>query len=85
MLASAPSLIVKPEQVGQQPRQPRERDRLAEAQVEDEGAQVRPERRARLQSGRRRRLEPLGQHGQTPPCNVTRVTSGLISGISMRS
>jgi hypothetical protein len=25
------------------------------------------------------------QHGQTPPCNITRVTSGLISGISIRS
>jgi len=25
------------------------------------------------------------QQGQTPPCSTTRVTSGLISGISMRS
>ena len=59
MLARAPSLMDKPEQVEQQPFQARERDRLAKAQVEDEGAQVRPERRARLQPGGRRRLEPL--------------------------
>src|SRR5512135_1411671 len=30
-------------------------------------------------------LPRLAQHGQTPPCSVTRVTSGVISGISMRS
>ena len=42
---------VQPEQVGQQPCQPCERDRLSEAQIENEGAQIRPERRARLQPG----------------------------------
>src|ERR1039458_168306 len=31
-----------------------------------------------------RALKRLLQHGQTPPCSVTRVTSGLISGISTR-
>jgi hypothetical protein len=41
------------EQVEQQALQALERDRLAEAQVEHEGAQVGAERRARLQAGRR--------------------------------
>src|SRR6266851_6140633 len=30
-------------------------------------------------------LNRRAQHGQTPPCNVIRVTSGTISGISIRS
>src|SRR3954453_21007752 len=62
MAASAPSLTESPNRSAsrprRRPRQARERDRLAEAQVEDEGAQVRPERRARLEPGGRRRLEP---------------------------
>ena len=30
-------------------------------------------------------LKRPAQQGQTPPCKVTRVTSGLMSGISIRS
>ena len=54
---------LQPEQVRHQPFQALERDRLAEAQVQHEGAQIRAERRPRLQPGRRGRLEPLGATG----------------------
>ena len=50
---------VEPQQIGAQAREPLKRDRLCEAQVEHEGAQVRPERRTRLQAGRRRGHERL--------------------------
>ena len=65
-------------EVGHQPRQPLERDRMHEPQIDGEGPQVWPERRTGLQPGRR-----FGP--ERSRCSVTRVTSGLISGSSMRS
>ena len=58
-----PLADLQPEQVTHQPRQALERDGLAEAQVEHEGAQVGAERRARLQPGRGGRLETPGAAG----------------------
>jgi hypothetical protein len=55
-----PLADLQPEQVTHQPRQALEREGLAEAQVEHEGAQVGAERRARLQPGRGGRLEAPG-------------------------
>ena len=49
----------KPQQVGHQSRQPLERDRMGKAQIDREGPQVRPERRARRQVGWRVGPEPL--------------------------
>jgi hypothetical protein len=85
MLASAPSLISSPN-----------RSRISRARRSSGMAW--PKRRW---SAKARRLGPNGepgsspagavalkrpaQHGQTPPCSTTRVTSGAISGISMRS
>jgi hypothetical protein len=48
---------VEAEQIGQERRKPCEGDPLGEAQIDDEGAQVLPERRAFRHVGRRRRLE----------------------------
>ena len=72
-------------QVVQQPLQPFERDRLAETQIKHEGPQVRAKGRARLQPAGAGALKRWAQQGQVPPNSVTRVTSGVISGISMRS
>src|SRR4051794_10891011 len=78
MLASAPSLAdLKPEQIREQPRQPLERDRLSEAQIQHEGAQVRPEGRTRRTSPGGRRLEPApttraGAAIERHPCDVRR-------------
>ena len=65
----------KPEQIGEQPRKPLERNRLGEAQVNGESPQVRPERRARFKTRRRRGFEWLGAaraHAaeQCHPCHV---------------
>jgi hypothetical protein len=49
---------LEPDEVGHQPREPFERDGVGDPQVDGEGPQVRPERRARLETFRRRRLEP---------------------------
>ena len=54
------------EDVGQQPRQTLEGDALGEAQVNDKGAQVFPERRAGLHSARRRGLELFRATGADP-------------------
>jgi hypothetical protein len=50
---------VEAQQIGQEPRQPLESDVLGKAQIDNEGAQVRAERRSRRQVHRRRRLEPF--------------------------
>ena len=72
----------KPEQIRHQPRQPRERDGVHEAQIDHESPQVRPERRARRHVAGASARKASPQHGHSPRCSVTRVTSGLISGIS---
>jgi len=51
---------LKPENIGQQRRQSLEGDPLREAQIDDEGAQILPERRALGHIRRRWRLELLG-------------------------
>ena len=53
----------EPEQVRQHRAQPRQRKALDRAQIDDKGAQVRPERRSRLQSRRRLGLEAFGAAG----------------------
>ena len=62
-LTSAPSLLMEScfagGSTGQEPRQTLEGNALREAQVDDEGAQVRPERRAGHHRVRRRGLERL--------------------------
>jgi hypothetical protein len=50
---------VEPQKIGEQTRKPLKRDRLGEAQIDGKSPQVRPERRTRLQAGRRRRHERL--------------------------
>ena len=50
----------EPKDVRHQPRQPFERDRMAGAQIDGKGAQVRSERRTRFEPLRRRCLEPPG-------------------------
>ena len=52
-----PFADLDPKQVRHQPRQPLERDRMGEAQVDGKSPQVGAEGRARLQSCRRDRLE----------------------------
>jgi hypothetical protein len=66
-------------------RMPRRRNALHGPQIDHQRAQVRPERRFPLQPGGGGTLKRLAQHGQTPPCSATRVTSGMIFGISIRS
>jgi len=56
----APFADLEADQVGHQPRQALERDGVREAQIEDEGPQIRPEGRARLQALRRSGFEPPG-------------------------
>src|SRR5271169_483668 len=51
---------VEAEEIGDQPRQPREGDALGEAQIDDQCAQVWPERRSLRKSFRRRSLELPG-------------------------
>ena len=51
---------LQPENIGQQRRQSLEGDPLREAQIDDEGAQILPERRALRHIRRRRRLELPG-------------------------
>jgi len=77
-LTSAPSLMSRPN---------RSRSTCSIAPAECPGQSAdRSQRRAvcpnaiRLQALRRSALKRLAQHGQTPPCSDTRVTSGLISG-----
>jgi len=78
---------VEPEQIGEQRRQTLESYPLREAQIDDERAQVLSERRTARHVGGRLRsaLNFLAQQGQLPPNNVTRVTSGFMSGISIWS
>ena len=66
---------LEPEQVGHQPRQPLERDGMGEAQVDDKGPQVRPERRAWRHVVRRLRLELPGatRAGSTKQRNARHV------------
>ena len=60
MLTSAPSLISRPNKSRSTSAQSRQRNPLNGAQINHEGAQLRPERRPRLQSLRRLGLEAPG-------------------------
>ena len=75
----------KPEQIGHQPSQPLERDRMDEPQIDDQGPQVRPKRRAGGMSAGASARNGWPQQGQSPRYSVTRVTPGLIGGSSMWS
>ena len=56
----------KPKQIGHQPHQPLERDRMDEPQIDDKGPQVRTERRAGRHVGRRFGPERLAAAGAEP-------------------